>query len=59
VSDKALLESARAQIAAIKRDRVALLDQIRQSQETIARSQALLRRIDEILARAGPKPSAD
>jgi hypothetical protein len=56
MDDKILVNSAKAQIAAIRRDRASLIEQIRQSQETIERSRALLRRIDEILAKAGEKP---
>jgi hypothetical protein len=56
VGDKSLVHSAREQIAAIQRDRVLLLEQIRQSQETIARSQELLKRIDELLGKAREKP---
>jgi len=51
VDDKLVLDS-RAQIAAIKRNRATLLDQIRESQETIQRSRELLRRIDELLAKS-------
>lgn len=51
MDDKLVLDS-RAQIAAIKRNRATLLDQIRESQETIQRSRELLRRIDELLAKS-------
>ena len=51
MNDKLVLDS-RAQIAAIKRNRATLLDQIRESQETIQRSRELLRRIDELLAKS-------
>jgi hypothetical protein len=57
LDEKTIALSAKLQIAAIRRDRTLLLEQIRQSQETIARSQELLRRVDAILARAGEKPS--
>ena len=56
MGDKALLNSAKLQIAAIKRDRAILLEQIRQGQETIARSHELLKRIDAILEKAGETP---
>ena len=35
----------------LRRDRELLLDQIRSSEETIARSRQLLKQIDELLAR--------
>ena len=43
-------------IEALRGDRMLLREQIRQSQDTIARSQALLKRIDAILATADKKP---
>jgi hypothetical protein len=51
-----LIRASNAQIAAIRRDRESLIEQIKLSQETIERSHALLKRIDEILAKAGEKP---
>jgi ATP-dependent exoDNAse (exonuclease V) alpha subunit len=39
-------------IGALRRERDDLLDQIRKSQETIATSQRLVKRLDEILAEA-------
>jgi hypothetical protein len=39
-------------IGALRRQRDDLLDQIRKSQETIASSQRLVKRLDEILAEA-------
>jgi hypothetical protein len=53
---KALLRTSQEQIAAIRRDREQLLAQIRESQETIARSQALVKRIDDLLTKIGEKP---
>jgi hypothetical protein len=50
-----LIRASNAQIAAIRRDRESLIEQIKLSQETIERSHALLKRIDEILAKAGEK----
>jgi len=41
-------------IESLRRDRELLLDQIRSSQATIARSQQLLEKIDELLARVEP-----
>jgi hypothetical protein len=41
-------------IESLRRDRELLLEQIRRSQETIARSEQLLKRIDEVLARSEP-----
>lgn len=46
-------------VEAIRRERAALIEQIRLSQETIARfarSQELIMRLDELLAKAGQKP---
>jgi uncharacterized membrane protein YccC len=54
--DDPILASAKRQVETVRRDREALIQQIRQSQETIARSQALLARLDELLARLDPKP---
>jgi hypothetical protein len=43
-------------LEAIRRERGVLLQQIKDSQATIARSQELIRRLDELLAKAEPKP---
>jgi hypothetical protein len=44
-------------IRALRRERDDLLDQIRRSQETIASSQQLIKRLDEVLAKAeNPEP---
>jgi hypothetical protein len=44
-------------IGALRRERDDLLDQIRKSQETIASSQQLIKRLDEVLAKAeNPEP---
>jgi hypothetical protein len=55
-----LLSAAHAtnalQIDALRRDRAILIEKIKEIQETIERSQALLKRIDEIFAKAGAKP---
>jgi ATP-dependent exoDNAse (exonuclease V) alpha subunit len=47
--DKQLLRSANEQIKAVRRERDELAQQIRLSQETIARSQALIARLDKLL----------
>ena len=47
--DKRLLRSANEQIKAVRRERDELAQQIRLSQETIARSQALIARLDKLL----------
>jgi hypothetical protein len=49
------LWSAKAQIEAVRQDRDTLARQIRQSEETIARSRALIERLDAILAEIQPK----
>ena len=54
--DKTTIQSARDHLDAIMRDRAFLADQIKQSQETIATSQELIRRLDEVLAKYGVKP---
>jgi hypothetical protein len=41
---------------AIRRERAGLLEQIRRSQESIARSVELIRRTDELLAKSQQKP---
>jgi len=56
VDGEPLALSAKMRIAAIRRDRVVLLEQIKQCRETIAHSHELLRRIDAILEKAGDKP---
>jgi hypothetical protein len=48
------LRSARAQIEAVRQERDTLARQIRQSEETIARSRALIERLDAILAKIRP-----
>lgn len=45
------LELQKKDLDAIRRGRELLLQQIRESQETIVRSQELLRRIEELLAK--------
>jgi len=47
--DKQLLRSANEQIKAVRWERDELAQQIRLSQETIARSQALIARLDKLL----------
>jgi hypothetical protein len=47
---------AKARLEAIRQDRIQLIEQIRQSQDTIARSLELIRRIDTVLRKAGEKP---
>jgi hypothetical protein len=56
VDGEPLALSAKMRIAAIRRNSAVLLAQIKQSQETIARSQELLRRTEAILEKAGDKP---
>jgi uncharacterized coiled-coil DUF342 family protein len=51
-----LVQDAAAQIETIRRDRQALVIQIQTSHETIERSKALIKRIDELLAKVGEKP---
>jgi ATP-dependent exoDNAse (exonuclease V) alpha subunit len=46
--DKQLLRSANEQIKSVRRERDELAQQIRLSQETIARSQALIARLDNL-----------
>ncbi len=41
------------QLAAVRRQRDELMDQVRRSQETIARSQEIIRRLDAVLAQSG------
>ena len=43
------------QLDELKRERAELIEQLRKSQQTIERSHALLKRIDELLAKAGQK----
>ncbi len=51
-------DRAKEQIEALRRERNQLAEQIRSSQETIARSQELLKSMDEMLAKAGhPAPA--
>jgi septal ring factor EnvC (AmiA/AmiB activator) len=47
--DRQLLRSANEQIKAVRRERDELAQQIRLSQKTIARSQALIARLDKLL----------
>jgi septal ring factor EnvC (AmiA/AmiB activator) len=49
------LWSAKAQIEAVRQERDTLARQIRQSEETIARSRALIERLDAILAKIQPE----
>ena len=46
----------RTELDALRREREKLEFQIRQSRKTIERSLELLRRLDELLAKAGEKP---
>jgi hypothetical protein len=48
--------ATKLQIDALRRDRAMLVEKIKESQETIERLQALLKRIDEIFAKAGERP---
>lgn len=45
------LQSAQHQLASIRRERDKLAKQIRDSKETIAKSQALIERLDALLAK--------
>jgi multidrug resistance efflux pump len=54
--DRARLQSAQEQVAFIRRERDKLARQIQQSQETIAKSQALIERLDVLLAKLDSKP---
>jgi hypothetical protein len=45
------------EIAAFRRGREKLMNQIRESQETIERSKELIRQIDEMLTKAVVKPT--
>jgi hypothetical protein len=51
-----MTNSAKEEIGALRQDRKRLVQHIRKSQETITRSQELLRHIDDMLAKAGHKP---
>jgi hypothetical protein len=44
------VRSSKALIADVRRERALLLEQVRQSQETIERSRALIARLDKLLA---------
>ena len=55
MNNKTIALSVKLQIAAIQRDRTLLLEQIRQSQLTIEKSRELLKRMDEMIARAEKK----
>jgi hypothetical protein len=48
-------KSQKEQMDQIRRGRAELIEQIRLSQQTIERSQELIRQMDEILAKAGQK----
>jgi hypothetical protein len=50
------LNSAQHQLAFIRRERDKLARQIQESKETIAKSQALIERLDHLLANLGSKP---
>jgi hypothetical protein len=50
------LKLQKEQLDQIRRERAELAEQIRKSQQTIERSQKLIRQMDEILAKAEPKP---
>jgi len=56
VNQDALIEGSAAQIEAMCRDRQTLRDLIQKSQDTIQHSKALLKRLDDILGKAGAKP---
>ena len=43
------------QIEALRHDRALVVEQIRQSQETLTRSEQLLKRIDAVLSKVGAK----
>jgi hypothetical protein len=49
-------QSFREHLDAIRRERGWLMQQIKEGQATIARSQELIRRVDELLAGAQRKP---
>jgi hypothetical protein len=49
------LKLQKEQLDQIRRERADLAEQIRMSQQTIERSQELIRKMDEILAKAGQK----
>ena len=49
-------QSFREHLEAIRRERGWLMQQIKESQATIARSREVIRRVDERLARAERKP---
>ena len=49
-------QSFREHLDAMRRERGWLMQQIKESQATIARSQELIRRVDELLAKAERKP---
>jgi hypothetical protein len=50
------LKLDKEQLDQIRRGRAELVEQIRMSQQTIERSQELIRQMDEILAKAEQKP---
>jgi hypothetical protein len=54
-SDSPPLESAQHQLAFIRQERDKLAKQIQESRETIAKSQALIERLDALLAKLDAK----
>jgi hypothetical protein len=48
-------QAEQARLEALKRDREYLVEQIRQSEQTIERSRQLLKQLDELLARGADK----
>jgi hypothetical protein len=50
------IKPQKGQLDEIRRERARLIEQIRASQRTIERSQELIKRIDEMLAKAGERP---
>jgi hypothetical protein len=49
------VESEQARLQSIRNERERLIEQIRQSERTIEHSRELLKRLDELLAKAGQK----
>jgi hypothetical protein len=54
MSEDANVEKER--LSELQQGRAQLIEQIRESQRTIERSQELIKRIDDLLADTGPKP---
>jgi hypothetical protein len=54
--DNPPLHSAQHQVAFIRRERDKLAKQIQDSKDTIAKSQALIERLDALLAKLDSKP---